>query len=253
MMETSIQQTETEKGAVQDPFAAYIKSRDVKIRNEIVSRYLYLPEIIAKKFLGRGVDYDDLYQVASLALIKAVERFNPEVGVKFASFATPTILGEIKRFFRDKSTTMRIPRRIYEVYKKINQATEQLTQKYKRTPTVDEIADYLEISPDLVLESLETGNTQNIMSLDQTVNEDGNFEFHETIGQIDASLDRIADRDFVEKSMREFSEAEQEFIRMRYYSNKSQKAIADKMGVSQMYISRMEKKVLQKLRRILQY
>ena len=251
-METGTKQLTTDAEVVQDLFFEYTKHHDVKVRNEIVSRYLYLPEILAKKFLGRGVDYDDLYQVASLALIKAVERFNPEVGVKFVSFATPTILGEIKRFFRDKSSTLRIPRRVYEAYKKINQAIELLTQKYNRTPTVDEIADFLDINPDLVLESLEAGSSQIIKSLDQTINDEGDFAFHETIGQADISLDRVVDRDFVEKSIKDFPEAEKEFIKMRYYANKSQKAIADKMGVSQMYISRMEKKVLQKLRRMLQ-
>lgn len=112
-----------------DLFIKYRESNDVNIRNEIVSRYTYLAEILAKKFVNRGVEYDDLFQVACVALINAVERFDVDVKVKFVSFATPTIIGEIQRYFRDKASIIRVPRRIYEVYKKVNNAREALTQK----------------------------------------------------------------------------------------------------------------------------
>jgi RNA polymerase sigma-B factor len=150
-----------------DLFARYSKNRDVVIRNEIVKRYLYLAEIISKKFINRGVEYDDIHQVASLALIKAVERFSPDKGFKFASFATPTIVGEIKRYFRDKSSSIRIPRRIYEEYHKVNSARDHLIQQLGRTPRADEIAGYLGIGEEAVLEILESWNAYNIQSLDQ--------------------------------------------------------------------------------------
>lgn len=232
-------------------FELYGQNHSVEIRNEIVRRFLYLPEIISRKFLGRGVDYDDLFQIGSMALIKSVERFDASKGVKFVSFATPTILGEIKRFFRDKGSAIRIPRRIYEVYKKINLAVQNLTQEYERTPTVDEIAEYLEISPDLVLESMEAGSAQFIKSFDEPVNSEEDLDFHELIGHEDESLEKVINQDFVERSITAFSDIEREFLRMRYKSGKSQKAIADQLGVSQMYISRMERKVLQKLRRMI--
>lgn len=233
-------------------FLKYQETRDVNIRNEIVNEYLYLAEIIAKKFINRGVDYEDLYQVASIALIKAVERFNPEKGVKFVSFATPTIVGEIKRFFRDKASVIRIPRRIYEEYKKVNYARDNLTQKLGRPPRIDEIAKHLNISEETVIEIIESNNAYNIQSFDQNIYTDENFEFHEAIGEEDSTFERVENRDFLVKSLNKFNETERDFINMRYFNSKTQKEIAEKLGVSQMYVSRLEKKVLNKFRTILE-
>lgn len=220
-------------------------------RNRIVNKYLYLPEIISKKFLNRGVDYDDLYQVGCEALIKAVERFDPDKGVKFVSFATPTILGEIKRYFRDKAPVIRIPRRIYEIYQKVNHAREQLTFQLQRPPKVDELAEYLNISEEMVLEIIESWGMYNMRSFDQEMFDGSSTELHETFGDNDNTFEDIENRDFLEKSLNMFNDLEKEFIKMRYYGNKTQKAIADKLGVSQMYVSRMERKILQKFRRIM--
>lgn len=189
--------------------------------------------------------------MASIALIKAVERFDPDKGVKFISFATPTIIGEIKRFFRDKGSVIRIPRRIYEVYQKINQAREFLTQELKRPPRVDELAKHLNVSEETVVEIIESYNAYNIQSFSQSVYANDELELHEVIGGEDSTFEKIENRDFLEKSLDKFSEVEKEFIQMRYFSNKTQKDIAQKMGVSQMYISRLERKVLDKFRKIL--
>ncbi len=232
-------------------FREYSKTKNIEIRNEIVNRYIYLAEIISKKFLNRGLEYDDIYQVACVALIKAVERFDVSKGVKFASFATPTIVGEIKRFFRDKGSAIRIPRRIYEVYQKVNQAKEILTQELQRVPRVDEIASYLNISEETVLEITESWGTYNMQSFDQSAYADDDIELHETIGAEDASFERIENRDFLEKSLDRFNQAEKEFIKMRYFRNKTQREIAEKFGTSQMYVSRLERKVLDKFRNIL--
>jgi len=232
-------------------FASYQKDRSVSIRNEIVSRYLYLAEIISKKFLNRGIEYEDIYQIASIALIKAVERFNPDKGVKFVSFATPTIVGEIKRYFRDKASAIRIPRRIYEIYQKVNHAKEHLAQKLQRSPRVDEIARYLNISEETVLEIIESWNAYNMQSFDQNVHNDDDTELHETIGEDDIAFERIENRDFLEKSLNRFNDTEKEFIKLRYFNNKTQKQIADRLGVSQMYVSRLERKVLERFRTII--
>ncbi|ODM26750.1 RNA polymerase subunit sigma-70 [Clostridium sp. Bc-iso-3] len=232
-------------------FKRYKETKSVRVRNEIVGRYLYLSEILTKKFLNRGIDYEDIYQVASIALIKAVERFDPDKGVKFISFATPTIIGEIKRFFRDKGSVIRIPRRIYEVYQKINQAREFLTQELKRPPRVDELAKHLNVSEETIVEIIESYNAYNIQSFSQSVYANDELELHEVIGGEDSTFEKIENRDFLEKSLDKFSEVEKEFIQMRYFSNKTQKDIAQKMGVSQMYISRLERKVLDKFRKIL--
>ena len=228
------------------------KKRDVNIRNEIVNKYLYLAEIISKKFTNRGVDYEDLYQIGSMALINAVERFDPEKGVKFVSFATPTIVGEIKRFFRDKASVIRVPRRIYEEYKKVNDAREDLTQQLERPPRIDEIAKHLDMNEETVIEIIESNNVYNPQSFDQNVYTDDNFEFHETIGEEDATFEKVENRDFLVKSLDRFNEIEKDFIDMRYFNSKTQKDIAEKFGVSQMYVSRLEKKVLSKFRTILE-
>lgn len=232
-------------------FARYTSDRDIASRNELVKRYLYLAEIISKKFLNRGTDYEDIYQVACIALIKAVERFSPDKGFKFVSFATPTIIGEVKRYFRDKSSAIRIPRRIYEVYQKVNLARDQLTQEFHRAPRVDEIATFLKIREESVLEIIESWNAYNMQSFDQNVFNDDDLELHETVGGEDVTFERIENRDFIEKSLGKFNDAEKEFIRMRYFSRKTQKEIADKMGVSQMYVSRLEHKVLERFRSML--
>jgi len=229
-------------------FEKYKTDRSVATRNQIVNKYLYLADIITKKFLNRGIDYDDIYQVACLALIKAVERFSLDKGVKFVSFATPTIIGEIKRFFRDKGSVIRIPRRIYEVYQKVNHAREYLAQELGRSPRVDEIAAYLNISEESVLEIIESWNAYNMQSFDQNVYNDDDLELHETIGEEDNTFERIENRDFIEKTLHKFNEVEKEFIKLRYFNNRTQREIADKLGVSQMYVSRLERKVLEKFR-----
>lgn len=234
-----------------DIFERYAQKRDALLRNEIVSRYLYLADIISKKFINRGVDMDDIYQVACVALINAVERFNVSEDVKFVSFATPTVIGEIKRYFRDKASVIRIPRRIYEVYQKVNQAREYLMQQLKRAPRVDEISAYLNVKEETILEIIESWNVYNIQSFDQTLFDEDDLELHETVGDEDVTFERINNRDFLEKTMDHFNEAEKQFIRMRFFENKTQKDIAVFFGVSQMYISRLEKKTLEKFRKIL--
>jgi len=233
-------------------FYLYRDSHDISIRNEIVGRHMYLIDIITRKFINRGVEYEDLCQIASIALIKAVERFDLEKGVKFVSFATPTIVGEIKRYFRDKGSTIRIPRRIYEIYQKVNQAKEYLSQSLSRTPMVSDIAEYLKISEENVLEIIESWNVYNIQSFEQNAFSEDNLELHETIGEDDFEFEKIENRDFIEKSMAKLSESEREFINLRYMNDMTQKQIAAVMNVSQMYISRLEKKIIRKFRMILE-
>ncbi|MCL2059956.1 MAG: SigB/SigF/SigG family RNA polymerase sigma factor [Oscillospiraceae bacterium] len=232
-------------------FFLYRENRDIAVRNEIVGRHMYLIDIITRKFINRGVEYEDLCQIASIALIKAVERFDLSKGVKFVSFATPTIVGEIKRYFRDKGSTIRIPRRIYEIYQKVNQAKEYLSQSLSRTPMVSDIAEYLKISEENVLEIIESWNVYNIQSFEQNAFSEDNLELHETIGEDDFEFEKIENRDFIEKSMAKLNESEREFINLRYMNDMTQKQIAAVMNVSQMYISRLEKKIIRKFRMIL--
>jgi RNA polymerase sigma-B factor len=232
-------------------FQRYKKTKSAADRNVIVNKYLYLAEILAKKFINRGIEYDDIFQVASIALIKSVERYDPDRGVKFISFATPTIIGEIKRYFRDKGSTIRIPRRIYEDYRKVNLAMDDLYAKLERPPQVSEIADYLNISEENVLEIIEAKNAFAPKSFEQNAFSDDDVELSETIGADDNEFEKIENRDFFERSLKKLDDTEKEFVRLRYYESKTQKEIAEIFGVSQMYISRMERKILNKLRIIL--
>jgi len=232
-------------------FSRYKADPSVDNRNQIVNKYLYLADVISKKFVNRGIDYEDIDQVAAIALIKAAERFDPEKGVKFVSFATPTVIGEIKRFFRDKGSVIRIPRRIYEIYQKVNYAKDYLTNQLNRTPRVDEISSYLSITEEDVLETIESWNAYNMQSFDQNAYSDDDIELHETIGAEDTTFERIENRDFLQKSLDKFNEIERKFIDLRYFIGKTQKEIADLLGVSQMYVSRMERKILKKFKTLL--
>lgn len=240
--------TDTEILEDEELFTLYASTNDTKYRNDIVSKYLSLAEYLSRKFVNRGVEFEDIYQVACLALIKAVERFSLEKGVKFVSFATPTILGEIKRFFRDKSSSIKIPRRLYEARQGLNKARDELTQKYGRVPKADEIAEYMGISVETVLELIEAGNSAMIKSLDQNIYQDNDSDLGDMLGYDEKTYEKIENRDFIEKTLDMFSELEREFITLRYIQNLTQKQIADKFGVSQMYVSRMEKRVLDKFR-----
>lgn len=229
-------------------FEEYQKTKDINLRNELVSKHLYIAEIIAKKFVNRGIDYDDLYQVACIALINAVERFEPHKGYKFTSFATPTIMGEIKRYFRDKASLIRLPRRIYETSARIKLATEELSTKLKRPPKVEEIAKHMGMTPEEVLEIMEASNNYLPQSLDQTMYEDEEMTLGDVLGKSDENLSQIENIEAIEKAIDKLNPLEREFVQKRFFEEKTQKEIAEEMKVSQMYISRLEKKVLKKLK-----
>ena len=135
-----------------DLFLDYRNDPTIEKRNELVEKHLYMVDILIKKYLGKGVEYDDLYQVASLALVSAVERFDPEKGFEFSTFATPTILGEIKKYFRDKQWSLKVPRRLKEIAAKVQETKEDLAGKLLRQPTVKEIAEATGIEEEQIIE-----------------------------------------------------------------------------------------------------
>ncbi len=241
---------ETEQLSEEKLFEEYLHTKDRFLRDQIVSKYLYMAEILAKKFLNRGVEYDDLYQIACLGLLNAVERFDISKEVKFSSFATPTIIGEIKRYFRDKGNTIRVPRRIYEAYQKVNHARATLSQSLGRAPKVEEISQHLNMPEEMILEVLESTNVTNIQSLEQSAYLEDETTLYDLVGKEDTTFQDIENRDFIERSLNSFNIAEQEFIKQRYYQQKTQKQIANILGVSQMYVSRLEKKILERLKRL---
>ena len=224
-------------------FSRYRETKDTKLRDEIVSSYIYIAEILSRKFVNRGVEYDDIYQVACLGILYAVERFDPDKGVKFATFATPTVMGEIRKYFRDKGNFIRIPRRLYEVFykaEKIRRMSSEISQ--------EEIARILNI-PEKTLESIyEIGDVSFIKSLEYEAYADGEMTLANVVGADDKNYLMIEDKDFVDSCMKNLTNEEREFVKYRYYEEKSQREISEIMGTSQMQISRMEKKVLKKFR-----
>ncbi len=225
-------------------FARYRETGDVAVRNLIVEKYLYIAAIIAKKFVGRGVEYDDLYQVASLALIKGVDRFDERKGLKFSTFITPTITGEIKNYFRDRSRLIHLPRKVSELRTRIEQASEELTHELGRKPSAAEIADRLSVTEEEVLMSAEAGG---VVSLDRPSGEE-DLSFYEVIPDDSDVFERLETHEELSAALKELSDAERTVVDYRFRQELSQADTARKLGVSQMYVSRMERRILQKLR-----
>jgi len=233
-------------------FIEYKKMRDIQIRNELVRRYLYIVEILSKKYINKGIEYEDIYQVASLGLIYAIERFDPSKGFEFSSFATPTIIGEIKKHFRDKGWSIRVPRRIQELSKKINTCKNELHQKLQRTPTIKDIAEYLNCTEEQIMEAMEGSQVYTPKSLDLTYDNDGEdkeMKFMDLIGEVDKNFDNIENKDFLDKVIDKLNDVEKKVLRDRFFNNRTQMHVADELQVSQMTVSRMEKKIIEKFQK----
>lgn len=234
-----------------DLFRQYAKNKDRSIRDELIERHLYIAEILAKKYVGKGIEYDDLYQVACIGLIYAIDRYDIDKGYKFSSFATPTIVGEIKRYFRDKGWIIRVPRRIQETSKKVKVARNQLSQTMQRSPTIKEIADYLKIKEEEVLEAMEGSqvySTQSLESSFDSTNEDKDSSLEDIIGREDKDMEQFENRELIITAMKNFNDMEKKILIGRYYEKKTQLAIAEELDISQMTVSRMEKKITKKFK-----
>lgn len=172
-------------------FSRYRETGDIALRDEIVSSYIYIAEILSRKFINRGVEYDDIFQVACMGILYAVERFDPDKGVKFATYATPTVMGEIRKYFRDKGNFIRIPRRLYEIFykaEKIKRVSSEISQ--------EEIARILNIPEKLLENVYEVGDTSFIKSLEYEAYADGELNFSNLIGIEDSNFLMIEDKDF---------------------------------------------------------
>ncbi len=234
-----------------DLFVKYKQSKSIEDRNRIVEKYLYIVNILVKRYLNKGVEYDDLYQVGSMALVLAAERYDPDKGVDFPAFATPTILGEIKRYFRDKGWGMKVPRKLKDLSIKIPKVQQELENEFQRTPKISEIAERLEVSEDLILEALESGRAYSPYSLQQTIEEsesDGGAFIERYTGEEDSNFETFENADFLERIMKTFSPEEKKFCSMRFVEGKTQQQIAQELKVSQMTVSRIEKKIKMKFK-----
>lgn len=231
-----------------DLFIQYKQNKDIALRNQIVEKYLYMVDILIRKYLGKGVEYDDLYQVGALALVLAVERFEPEKGFEFSSFATPTILGEIKKYFRDKQWSLKVPRRLKEISLKVNDAKEKLYTEYNRKPTVEEISKETGLTPEQIIEAMESSQAYGTYSLDKTFDDagaDGESSFLEKYtGFEESGFERVENSEIINKVLNDFTDQYRYIFKERFIYNRSQSEIAKVLGISQMTVSRAEKNII---------
>ena len=223
-----------DKQRTRELFALYKEQGDEDARNELVMSHLNLVRFLASKFKNRGEPLDDLVQVGTIGLIKAIDRFDPERGLEFTTYATPTILGEIKRHFRDKGWSVRVPRRLQELSSKVNQATDELTKELQRTPSTEEVASKLGVTVEEVLEAMESSSAYSSVPLEAGGSDDDDAPaVIDHYASVDQDLAASDDRMVIEDTIKEFSPREQEVIRMRFNDNLTQVEIAKRLGVSQ--------------------
>src|ERR1700741_387482 len=223
-------------------------------RDKIVERCLPLADHIARRFEGRGEQRDDLVQVARVGLVNAVIRFDVEAGSDFVSFAVPTIMGEVRRHFRDNSWSVKVPRRLKELHLRLGAATADLSQRLGRAPTATELAGELGMDRDEVIEGLIAGSSYNTLSIDSGggSDDDDARAIADTLGDVDAGLDQIENRESLRPLLEALPERERTVLVLRFFESMTQTQIADRVGISQMHVSRLLSKSLARLRDQLQ-
>ncbi|MGW4085626.1 RNA polymerase sigma factor SigF [Streptomyces sp. NPDC004822] len=219
-----------------------------ELRNRLVRMHLPLVEHLARRFRNRGEPLDDLTQVATIGLIKSVDRFDPDRGVEFSTYATPTVVGEIKRHFRDKGWAVRVPRRLQELRLALTTATAELSQLHGRSPTVHELAEKLAISEEEVLEGLESANAYSTLSLDVPDTDDESPAVADTLGAEDEALEGVEYRESLKPLLEDLPPREKRILLLRFFGNMTQSQIAQEVGISQMHVSRLLARTLAQLR-----
>jgi RNA polymerase sigma-B factor len=228
----------------------YHKHGDRAAREKVIQEQLPLAEFLARKFAGRGEPVDDLVQVASVGLIKAVDRFDVDRRIEFSTYATPNILGEIKRYFRDKGWAMRVPRGLQELRQSAKEAIRDQTVKNGRSPTIRELSVVLEADEESVAEALTLGRAYNTASLDAPVSPDEREgdTIMDLQADADSPIEGLEDKILLQRAVDGLREQQQQILKLRFNEGKTQTEIADRIGVSQMHVSRLLRRALQDLR-----
>jgi RNA polymerase sigma-B factor len=222
-------------------------------RDALVELHLPLVEHCARRFRNRGEPFEDLVQVGTIGLIKSVDRFDTDRGVEFSTYATPTIIGEIKRYFRDKGWAIRVPRRLQELRMQIGAATAELTQSLGRSPTPRELAEAIGCTVEEIVEGIDSSNAYSTLSLDATDNsEDGSSTMLDAIGIDDAGLEHVEIRESIKPLLERLEPREKKILLLRFFKNMTQSQIAEEIGVSQMHVSRLLTRTLDQLRQSLE-
>lgn len=222
--------------------------RAAACRDQLVRLHLPLVEHCARRFTNRGEPHDDLVQVGTIGLIKSVDRFDLERGVEFSTYATPTIIGEIKRYFRDKGWAIRVPRRLQELRMSITAVSADLAQELGRSATPREIADRLEVSVEEVLEGIESGNAYSTLSLDAGDSDSETASMLDTLGESDAGLEHVEVRESIKPLLEALPGREKHILLLRFFKGMTQSQIAEEIGISQMHVSRLLTRTLADLR-----
>jgi RNA polymerase sigma-B factor len=230
------------------------ESSRVEARDGLVRLHLPLVEHCARRFRNRGEPFEDLVQVGTIGLIKSIDRFDLDRGVEFSTYATPTIIGEIKRYFRDKGWAIRVPRRLQELRMQIGSTTAELTQDLGRSPTPRELAAAIGCSVEEIIEGIESSNAYSTLSLDaaEDSGDEGGVSILEMMGLDDAELEHIEIRESLKPLLEALPEREKRILLLRFFRNRTQSEIAAEIGVSQMHVSRLLTRTLDQLRASLQ-
>jgi RNA polymerase sigma-B factor len=233
-------------------FRRWCDRRDQRARELLIERFLPLARKLARRYAASNEPYDDLVQVASLGLVKAVERFDLERGCAFTSFAVPTIVGELKRYFRDTAWALHVDRGAQERARKIAEARREVGRVHGRAPTVAELAEYLECSSEEVLDGLQIAEAFDTVSLDAPRNGDHDLPVSrlETIGDEDGRLGMVDEQATIFAAAQHLPKREREILFMRFSEDLTQTEIAERVGISQMQVSRLLRRSLQRLREI---
>jgi RNA polymerase sigma-B factor len=237
-----------ERDDLRRKFREYAETQDPDLREELVTAHIGLAEYLARRFTNRGEPLDDLVQVASLGLLKAVDRFDPERGLEFSTYATPTIVGELKRHFRDKGWAVRVPRRVQELHLRLGTVVSTLSQELGRSPTIGEIAQAASVSEEDVLEAIEAGHAYRFTSLDAPSGADEEGTLASQLGGDDQALVDSEHRVALSPLIARFPPRERTILHLRFFEGLTQSEIASRLGISQMHVSRLLARSLAQLR-----
>lgn len=230
-----------------------LRQGDVTARAELVSLHESLVRFLAAKFANRGEPLEDLIQVGTIGLINAIDRFDPDRGLKFSTYATPTIVGEIKRHFRDRSWNLKVPRWLKELNQQVVRANDQLAQHLGRSPSIPEIAAFVGTSEEDALKAMELGSAYEVVSLDSrlAIEGDAPLTLSDSLGAEDESLDHLSSYGDLQEAVRKLDNRERAIIYLRFFQDLSQTEVAKRLRISQMHVSRLQHKALRKLRELL--
>lgn len=226
----------------------YAASRDPALRDELFEHYLPLARAVARKFSGRGVETEDLEQVAGMALLKALERFDPARGFRFVTYAVPTITGDVRNYLRDKSGLMRMPRDMRQRLYQMTQEQERFEREHLRTPTAVELSERMGIAPEEFLALLALRTQNEAVSLDTPVGEEGDTQLSDLLGSTDDRFVRMERSEWAQWLLSKVGDTERELLTLRYRDGLGQRETARRLGISQMQVSRLERRALSRLR-----